>query len=561
MTEKKEQNLTLAKCLQAAYDYVAVGNTMAMLGGCEKETEKDYPEAEYQHLRDALELNDSQIGLFAVILEEAIDGRVNSGTVASRLGCNRLGLLTLQKDLDALYEKHLILFNQSQIRSTTFLVPDNVVEDIAKNRKPDHGTHKDITDYKFIDKISALFRAYYEEDIDFDSMMMELDVLYSCYKCPIAEKYHEHHICELEDYERLLFNFMICRAVGFEETRWQWLNYCRLFMDLEICPMLKGKIDDGNLKLFELGLVEHDNSAGFEYNEYICFTQKATQLFFGEKVLERPNQRLQQSQALRIIRHDSITPKELFYNERERAEVARLEKLLQKDNFDKITSRLQERGMRKGFACMFYGAPGTGKTESVLQLARTTGRDIYFVDIAGIRDKYVGKSEHNLAQLFKYYRTAVRENELCPILVFNEADAIFGCRKKVEEAVDQMNNSLQNILLQEIENLDGILVATTNFTNLDPAFDRRFLIKVRFDKPTAAVRSRIWISMFTELSDTDAQTLATEYELTGGLIENINRKATVDYILTGQQPNLEYLRTLCRAEQKNPQPTPRHIGF
>ena len=216
--------------------------------------------------------------------------------------------------------------------------------------------------------------------------------------------------------------------------------------------------------------------------------------------------------------------------------------------------------MRKGFACLFYGAPGTGKTETVLQLART-GRDIYFVDIAAIRDKYVGVSEQNLAQIFHYYRKAVRDNEFCPILVFNEADAIFGCRKKVENAVDQMNNSLQNIILQEIENLDGILVATTNFNNLDTAFDRRFLIKVKFDKPTAAVRSRIWTSMFTELSEADAQTLATEYELTGGLIENINRKATVDYILTGQQPDLEYLRTLCRAEQKNPQTAKRHIGF
>lgn len=559
-TPQKDKELTLAKCLQAAYDYVAVENTMAMFSGSEKETEKDYPEAEYQHLRDVLGLTDSQIGIFAVILEEAIDGRVNSGTVASRLGCNRLGLLTLQNDLDTLYEKHLILFNQSQIRSTTFLVPDNIVEDIAKNRKPDFSSHKDINDYKFIDKIKVVFRAYYDEDIDYDTMMMELDVLYSCCKCPITEKYSECHISELEAYERLLFNFMVCRSISFDENKWSWENYCRLFMDLEICPMLKNKIDDENLKLFEMGLVEHDNSAGFEYNEYICFTQKAIQLFIGEKVLERSDQRLMQSQALRIIRHDTITPKELFYNDRERAEIDRLTNLLQKENFDKITSRLQEKGMRKGFACLFYGVPGTGKTETVLQLART-GRDIYFVDIAAIRDKYVGVSEQNLAQIFHYYRKAVRDNELCPILVFNEADAIFGCRKKVENAVDQMNNSLQNIILQEIENLDGILVATTNFNNLDPAFDRRFLIKVRFDKPTAAVRSRIWTSMFTELSDADAQTLATEYELTGGLIENINRKATVDYILTGQQPDLEYLRTLCRAEQKNPQPTTRHIGF
>jgi hypothetical protein len=556
--KNKDQNLTLASCLQAVYDYVVVEETV--FGGCEKETEKDRPEEEYKHLRDVLGLTDSQIEIFAVILEEAVDGRVNSRIVASRLGTGKLGFLNKQPDLDVLCDKHMVLFNQSQIGSTTFLVPESIVEDIAKNRKPDFSALKETTDYKFVDKLSTLFRSYCDEDIDFDTMMTELELLYSCCKCPLTEKYSQYHIGELATHERILFSFMVCRAIAYSEGRWQWLNYCRLFMDLEICPTLKGQIMEGNLKLFEMGLVEHDNSAGFEYNEFICFTQKALHLFIGEKILDRSDQRLMQSQALRIIRYDTITPKELFYNDRERAELDRLEKFLKPENYEKILSRFDEKNLRKGLACLFYGPPGTGKTESVFRLA--SGRDIYFVDIAGIRDKYVGKSEQNLAQLFKYYRKAVKENELCPILVFNEADAIFGCRKKVEDAVDQMNNSLQNILLQEVESLEGILIATTNFNNLDPAFDRRFLIKVKFDKPTAAVRSRIWTSMFTELSDADAQTLASEYELTGGLIENINRKATVDYILTGQQPNLEYLRTLCRAELKNPQPTPtRHIGF
>ena len=556
---KKDQNLTLASCLQAVYDYVAVEETV--FGGCEKETEKDRPEEEYKHLRDVLGLTDSQIEIFAVILEEAVDGRVNSRIVASRLGTGKLGFLNKQPDLDVLCDKHMVLFNQSQIGSTTFLVPESIVEDIAKNRKPDLSALKETTDYKFVDKLSALFRSYCDEDIDFDTMMTELELLYSCCKCPLAEKYRQYHIGELEEHEKILFSFMVCRSIGYGENRWQWLNYCRMFMDLEICPTLKGQIMEGNLKLFEMGLVEHDNSAGFELNEYICLTPKAIKIFIGEKVLERSDQRLMQSQALRIIRHDTITPKELFYNDRERAEIDRLENLLQKESYEAIVSRLQEKGLRKGFACLFHGAAGAGKTETVLQLARATGRDIYFVNIAGIRDKYVGSSEKNIAQIFQFYSREVKEKELCPILVFNEADAIFGCRKKAENAVDHMENALQNLILENLESLDGVLVATTNFNNLDPAFDRRFLIKVKFDKPTAAVRSRIWTSMFTEISDADAQTLASEYELTGGLIENINRKATIDYVLTGQQPDLEYLRTLCRAELKTPQPTPKHIGF
>ena len=90
--------------------------------------------------------------------------------------------------------------------------------------------------------------------------------------------------------------------------------------------------------------------------------------------------------------------------------------------------------------------------------------------------------------------------------------------------------------------------------------ERRFLIKVGFDKPEVDIRAKIWQSMFAELSDSDAHTLASEYDFAGGLIENINRKATVDYILNGIKPNLDSLRELCRAERLGAQ-TPGRIGF
>lgn len=91
--------------------------------------------------------------------------------------------------------------------------------------------------------------------------------------------------------------------------------------------------------------------------------------------------------------------------------------------------------------------------------------------------------------------------------------------------------------------------------------ERRFLIKVCFDKPEVNTRTKIWRSMFTELAESDARTLATEYDFSGGLIENINRKATVDYVLSGRQLSLDYLRELCRVEQM-PESGSRHIiGF
>lgn len=184
--------------------------------------------------------------------------------------------------------------------------------------------------------------------------------------------------------------------------------------------------------------------------------------------------------------------------------------------------------------------------------------------MAQLKSKWVGESEQNLSNLFRSYHKAVRENpDAAPIMVWNEADAIFGRRRRVEHAVDKMENAMQNIILQELEDLEGILIATTNFSlkeGFDPAMERRFLIKVRFDKPEVNTRTKIWRSMFTELAESDARTLAAEYDFSGGLIENINRKALVDYVLSGRQLSLDYLRELCRSEQME-STAARHIGF
>ncbi len=126
-----------------------------------------------------------------------------------------------------------------------------------------------------------------------------------------------------------------------------------------------------------------------------------------------------------------------------------------------------------------------------------------------------------------------------------------------------MENSLQNIILQEMEQLDGIMIATTNLTqNLDKAFERRFLYKIEFEKPSAEAKSRIWRSMIPTLDEQTAVTLAKRYDFSGGQIENIARKRTVDMILLGGEPSIEQLDEYCRSEMLGqPERSRRKIGF
>ena len=102
---------------------------------------------------------------------------------------------------------------------------------------------------------------------------------------------------------------------------------------------------------------------------------------------------------------------------------------MDEEHFQRIKNRLKETNFRSGFACLFYGAPGTGKTETVLQIAKKTGRDLIQVNVSEVKSMWVGESEKNIKGIFDDYKKKVKQLAKAPILLFNEADAIIGKRQ------------------------------------------------------------------------------------------------------------------------------------
>ncbi len=186
------------------------------------------------------------------------------------------------------------------------------------------------------------------------------------------------------------------------------------------------------------------------------------------------------------------------------------------------------------------------------------------VNIAETKSMFFGESERKITEIFANYRAAVNNSKIAPILLFNEADGIIGKRLELHSfsrAVDQAENSIQNIILQEIENLSGILIATTNLTqNMDSAFDRRFLYKISFDRPCAHGRKDIWNALLPELPEELVVELSGKFELTGGQIENIARKINVDEILSGCT-SLDTLLQYCKDEVDSGFNASKMIGF
>jgi SpoVK/Ycf46/Vps4 family AAA+-type ATPase len=320
-------------------------------------------------------------------------------------------------------------------------------------------------------------------------------------------------------------------------------------------------LKSGKHHLMEIGLIENVNQNGMANTQYFRLTDKAKENLLSEiNISESMGQR-----GKDFILANTIKEKELLYNDTEAEKIEELNQLLRPDSFVEVQKLLAENGMLKGFACLFHGAPGTGKTETVYQLGRQTGRDIMVVDISETKSMWFGESEKLIKRVFDRYKRIVKSGGLTPILLFNEADAVIGKRRELGNAhsgPDQTENAIQNIILQEIENLDGILIATTNLTkNMDKAFERRFLYKIEFEKPNLQTRQLIWKSVIRDLSDNDCKVLAEKFDFSGGQIENVARKGTVNSILRGIKPSLEAIVSYCRDELITEPENETKIGF
>jgi len=191
---------------------------------------------------------------------------------------------------------------------------------------------------------------------------------------------------------------------------------------------------------------------------------------------------------------------------------------------------LNEWNMRKrikpGFRTLFYGPPGTGKTLTATLLGKSTGLDVYRIDLSMVVSKFIGETEKNLANVFDQAQT---KNW---ILFFDEADALFGKRTQTSSSNDRYANQEVSYLLQRIEDFPGVVILATNLkANLDEAFSRRFQSMIYFPLPGPEQRLVLWKQSFSDKStlghDVDLQDIAEKYELAGGAIINITRYASL----------------------------------
>jgi DNA polymerase III delta prime subunit len=209
----------------------------------------------------------------------------------------------------------------------------------------------------------------------------------------------------------------------------------------------------------------------------------------------------------------------------------------QREAIDYLIARIRQRrtvyeqwgfaakvGKGLGTSALFSGPPGTGKTMVAALIAKELGLELYQVDMGKVVSKWIGETERNLGALFDAAEAGHA------ILLFDEADSLFGKRTEVKSSNDRYANLETNYLLQRLESFTGICLLTSNHeSNIDPAFQRRLSLHLRFELPDVEERAALWRAMLPAAAPVapgiDMQCLARRFSMSGGYIRNAALRA------------------------------------
>lgn len=464
--------------------------------------------------------------------------------------CNPMKLLEFSDDFEALYSSRIFIKRKNYRRSSLalstdqFSINEKITEAILKNKPmPVIGTEEFNDVIKLLERIHQLS---IERDIDglstYELLEQATELIHANLNFPLIKKINDYQL-PIED--TYFFIYLIWKTITGNETAdldrttdkifdsaWEKVNYVQ-----KILAKRNLLIANDHVEMVE-GNFFNDTDLKLSDTTIQMLQELGIKLFANKK------------KADNIIDPSKINAKVLHFNEYENRQLDLLKTVLQDKNFKETQERLLKKGLPKGITTLLHGYPGTGKTETVFQVAKATDREIVKVDISQSKSMWFGESEKIIKRIFTDYKAFAKDCERMPILFFNEADAIISKRAEANNSpVSKTENTIQNILLEELENFEGIFFATTNLAkNLDLAFERRFLFKIEFQKPDITVKAKIWNSKLPSLTETECELLANSFDFTGGQIDNIVRKNEIHEIIHGVSVDFSNITEFCKTE-------------
>ena len=477
---------------------------------------------------------------------------VDLDDIASFLKCPMLSVFKYMSDFDELVKLKVLRKSKvdrrrrrvpDRLDELKFYVPAHIIKSISEgDTKLPSRQKSNMTVYELLDNFANLLQE--RENSLFTQEELDSEVI-----ALLDEQKQIGYVKSVKGFklnraDLMLLLFVCCQFTDYDEA--DLIYFLKTYFSETSDQMIVRKeFLKGDNKLQKLKLVESPTD-NFRSDRTLRLSEYAKELFFGEdKELFITNL----SRKSDIIVSSEIIPQKLFFNTKEQEQLDILADLLRPENFKSICSRMEASGLRTGFNILLFGPAGTGKSQTCYNLAQQSKRDIFKIAIELTKSKWFGDSERLIAELFDRYSHLTKSSQLTPILLLNECDAILSTRISVQSSVSETQNSMKNLLLERMESLNGILLATSNLTqNIDKAFDRRFLFKIELKQPEMETRILIWKDKIPGLTHDDYQTLSKQFDLSGGQLENITRKLILKEILSGKKLNLSQIIELCEQE-------------
>lgn len=501
-----------------------------------------------EELASFLGITRVQAVFFSCFAELSLQRAVTLETLSKHLRCSTLKLICCMNDFEALEKKGWLQksFRKKGRKHTytdmIFSVPHHVIEAL---RKADRAMLKSSLKYDlpgFLRQISDLVDERQESQLSTAQLITEAESL-------ISNNRDLSFVAFVDGALGQTVSKLTVFAFSFVRLKRQYLTNISgfssaLFDDLGEQLDFTQDVCAGKHELIRKNMLKLTTSE-FDGERMVVLSQ----LTAGELYKDYPALLVAETENSGLVSSKAIQEKKLFFCSDAGDQIASLEKVLKPAKFREYRKILGSNNLSGGITAIFYGAPGTGKTEAVYQTARRTGRDIMMVDLSQTKSKWFGESEKVVRKIFDDYSGLLKTYKTEPILFINEADGLLTGRSVLgsgSSAADHAINTIQNILLQALENFEGIIIATTNLTcNLDRAFERRFTFRIEFPKPDAEVRKRIWLSRLPELSDDEAGKLGERFGITGGEIEVQVRQALLSRVLNRKVSLYETLAANC----------------
>ncbi len=348
----------------------------------------------------------------------------------------------------------------------------------------------------------------------------------------------EYH---LNDVDRSILLFMVLRKYIYGESK------------VPIDKIMRIALNDGFNRYFVQRELQ-ENSSALLLSKLVKFSTNTNHkdtlelhTDFSNKITCKENTKTKKNFSIDTNLFSLTLPKDIRIQEgmvyEDESNIPFLEKILSEDGYIKVTKKLQNEGLgQKQVVAMLYGLSGTGKTQTVKNIAAKHNRPLIQVNISQIKDPYVGVSERNVQEVFRQYRLAVEYFEKqskkldgvigTPILYIDEFESLMPQRTLIDGSpAGNMLSNMVAIFLTEIEKLEGILLLSTNIpSNIDDALHRRINFKFNFGSFKKANQKKVMELYFEELDATLIDEILSEFDLTPGNIVNIKKAFSLESI-------------------------------